>query len=173
MTIALLDEAAHDTDVAITDDNDSLRFRSTIQSLVDGYATQNVDAIMSLFADDGVYCDILGSGVRGDEYHGKAAIRRAVVRQFHLGGRHTYVNAKIMVEGRCAFASWTMVAGDPVDPKAARFEGIDEFTLDRNARVTLKKAWLKGQPRLRRLTLLRNPLAVARHLGYTLSSWGR
>lgn len=173
MTIAPLDAAVHDADAAITDEEDSLRFRRTIQSLVDGYATQNIDAIMSLFADDAVYCDILGSGVRGDEYHGKAAIRRAVVRQFDLGGRHTYVNAKIMVEGRCAFASWTMVAGDPADPKAARFEGIDEFTLDLNARVTLKKAWLKGQPRLRRQTLMRNPRAVARNLGYTLKSWGR
>jgi ketosteroid isomerase-like protein len=173
MTIVLLNKDADDAESAIADNNDSLRFRSAIQSLVDGYATQNVDAIKSLFADDAVYCDILGSGVRGDEYHGKAAIRRAVVRQFQLGGRHTYVNAKIMAEGRCAFASWTMVAGDPADPKAARFEGIDEFTLDRNARVTLKKAWLKGQPRLKRLTLMRNPLAVARHLGYTLSSWGR
>jgi hypothetical protein len=172
MTIAFLNEAADDTETEITVNNDSLRFRRTIQSLVDGYATQNVDAIMSLFADDAVYCDILGSGVRGDEYHGKAAIRRAVVRQFHLGGRHTYVNAKIMVEGCYAFASWTMVAGDSADPKAARFEGIDEFTLDRNARVTLKKAWLKGQPRLRRLTLMRNPLAIARHLAYTLRSWG-
>ena len=173
MTIAVLNEATYDTETAVTDNYDSRRFRHTIQSLVDSYATQDVDAIMSLFADDAVYCDILGSGVRGDEYHGKAAIRRAVVRQFDLGGRHTYVNAKIMVEGRCAFASWTMVAGDPADPKAARFEGIDEFTLDRNARVTLKKAWLKGQPRLRRLTLMRNPLAIARHFGYTLRSWGR
>lgn len=172
MTIALLDTAVGDTETAITDDYDSIRLRGTIQSLVDGYATQNVDAIMPLFADDAVYCDILGSGVRGDEYHGKAAIRRAVVGQFDLGGRHTYLNAKIMVEGRCAFASWTMVAGDPADPKAARFEGVDEFTLDRNARVTLKKAWLKGQPRLRRLTLIRNPLAIAHHLAYTLRSWG-
>ena len=116
MTIALLNAAAHGTDVATIDDHYTSSCRRTIQSLVDGYAIQNVDAIMSLLADDAVYCDILGNGVRGDEYHGKAAIRRAVVRQFDLGGHHTYLNAKIMVEGRCAFASWTLVTGDPDDP---------------------------------------------------------
>jgi len=173
MTIALLDGATGTAEFAMPNHNDSQRYRRTIQSLVDGYARQDVDGILSLFADDAVYCDILGSGVRGDEYHGKTAIRRAVVRQFDLGGRHSYVNPRIMVEGHSALASWTLVAGDPADPKAARFEGIDEFILNEDARVTLKKAWLKGQPRLRREVLKRNPAAVVRHLGYTLRSWGR
>jgi hypothetical protein len=173
MTIAILREPAGHIEAANPDECDSLRFRRTIQLLFDGYATQNVDGIMSLFADDAVYCDILGRGLRGDEYRGKTAIRRAILRQFDLGGCHTYVNPKIMIEGLSAFASWTMVAGDPADPKAPRFEGIDEFTLEGDARVTLKKAWLKGQPRLRRQMLMRNPSAIMRHLGYTLRSWGR
>lgn len=171
MTIALVEVAG--AKCATPDQTDSQRCRATIQSLVDGYARQDVDGILSLFTDDAVYCDILGSGVRGDEYHGKPAIRRAIVRQFDLGGRHTYVNPRIMVEGRSAFASWTLVSGDPANPNAARFEGIDEFILSEDARVALKKAWLKGQPRLRRECLKRNPSAVFRHLGYTLRSWGR
>jgi ketosteroid isomerase-like protein len=146
------------------------RNRRTIQGLVDGYATQDIDAIMALFANDAVYCDILGNSVRGDEYHGKAAIRHAVARQFDLSGRHTYVDAKIMVEGDVAFASWTLVLGDPANPKAARFEGIDEFAFNANGQVTLKKAWLKGQPRLRRKLLTHNPAALFRHLGYLLKS---
>lgn len=172
MTIALRNvAAAHEV---FTDEaGDSRRFRRAIQSLVDGYATQDIDAIMALFAADAVYCDILGNGVRGDEYHGKAAIRHAVTRQFDLGGRHTYVDSRIMVEGQSAFASWILVTGDPADPKASRFEGIDEFVLDANALVTLKKAWLKGQPRLRRQMLMRNPSAIFRNLGYTLRSWGK
>lgn len=173
MTIAFLDVAARNAGVAIPTESDSLRYRRTIQLLVEGYARQDVDGIMSLFADDAVFCDVLGRSVRGDEYHGKAAIRRAVLRQFDLCGRHTYVNPMIMVEGHSAFASWTLVAGDPADPQAARFEGIDEFVLNEDARVTLKKAWLKGQPRLRREMLKRNPSAMVRNLGYTLRSWGR
>jgi ketosteroid isomerase-like protein len=144
------------------------RNRQTIQGLVDGYATQDIDAIMALFADDAVYCDVLGKGVRGDEYHGKAAIRHAIARQLDLCGRHTYVNAKIMVEGDLAFASWTLVIGDPADSKAVRFEGIDEFSLNAAGKVTVKKAWLKGQPRLRRALMARNPALLFRHFGYSL-----
>ena len=157
----------------ITAEQAAARNRRTIQGLVDGYATQDIDAIMALFANDAVYCDILGNGVRGDEYHGNAAIRHAVARQFDLSGRHTYVDAKIMVEGDVAFASWTMVLGDPGNPKAARFEGIDEFAFDANGQVTMKKAWLKGQPRLRRELLAHNPAALFRHLGYLLKSLSR
>jgi ketosteroid isomerase-like protein len=149
------------------------RNRQTIQGLVNGFATQDIEGIMALFADDAVYCDILGKGPRGDEYHGKAAIRQAILRQFDLSGRHTFIDAKIMVECDVAFASWTMLIGDPAGPRAVRFEGIDEFAFDLDGRVTLKKAWLKGQPRLRRKLLTHNPAALFRHVGYLLKSWGR
>lgn len=165
--------AAAKTTLVIAAEQVAGRNRRTIQELVDGYATQDIDAIMSLFANDAVYCDILGNSVRGDEYRGKAAIRHAVARQFDLSGRHTYVDARIMVEGDSAFASWTMVLGDPGNPKAARFEGIDEFAFDKNGQVTMKKAWLKGQVRLRRELLAHNPAALFRHLGYLLKSLGR
>jgi ketosteroid isomerase-like protein len=149
------------------------RNRRTIQGMVDGYATQDIDAVMALFANDAVFCDVEGNGVRGDEHHGKAAIRQLVARQFDLCGRHTYVDAKIMVEGDVAFASWTLVLGDPSSPKAARFEGIDEFALDADGQVTMKKAWLKGQPRLRRKLLAHNPAGVFRHLAHSLKSFWR
>lgn len=138
------------------------RNRRTIQGLVDGYAAQDIEAVMALFANDAVFCQVDGDGVRGEECHGKAAIRQAVARGFDLCGRHTYVDAKIMAEGDGAFASWTLVLGDPSDPKAARFEGIDEFALDANGKVTMKKAWLKGLPRMRRELLTHNPAAVSR-----------
>ena len=173
MTIASLQTVTNFAAPTGLGSDDSQRFRRTIELLVKGFATQDIDGIMSLFADDAVYCDILGEGLRGDEYHGKVAIRQAFTRQFDLSGRHTYENARIMVEGHRAFASWTLVAGDADDPQAARFEGIDEFCLNDAARVTLKKAWLKGQPRLRRTLMRKNPAALFRHVGYTLRSWGK
>ena len=102
----------------------------TVQGMVDGFAAQDIKGVMALMADGAVYCDILGDGVRGVEYSGKAAIREAFSRQFELAGRHTYVDARIMAEEDLGFASWTMVLGDPDDIKAARFEGIDLFVFD-------------------------------------------
>ena len=158
---------------AIVDDPVSERNRQTIQAMVDGFAKQNIDGIMTLIADDAVYCDILGDDPRGDEYHGKAAIRGAFTRQFAMAGPHTYVGANIMVKGDIAFASWTMVLGEADDPSSPRFEGIDEFLLDASGQVILKKAWLKGQPRLRRVLMRRNPAAALRHLRYVLRTLGR
>jgi ketosteroid isomerase-like protein len=148
------------------------RNRRTIQGMVDGFAKQDIDGIMALMADEAVYCDILGKGRRGDEYRGKDAIRTAFARQFELAGTHSYSEAKIMVDGDLAFASWTMVIGDPADLLAPRFEGIDEFLLNSAGQIVLKKAWLKGQPRLRRSLMLRNPTAVFRHFRYSLRSLG-
>jgi ketosteroid isomerase-like protein len=173
MTIAIFSVAASLT-YPLGSETDAVRCpRRTIERLVEGFATQDLDGIMSLFAEDAVYCDILGKGRRGDEFHGKAAIRHAIARQFDLGGLHTYEDARIMVEGNRAFASWTLVAGDADDPAAQRFEGIDEFCLNDAAHVTLKKAWLKGLPRLRRTMLVRNPSAMFRHFGYAVRSWGK
>lgn len=149
------------------------RNRQRVQGLVDGFAAQDIEGIMSHFADNAVYCDILGTGERGDEYHGKLAIRQSFSRQLDLAGKHTYYGAKIMVEDDAAFASWTMVIGDHADDQAARFEGIDQFAFDEDGMVVLKKAWLKGQPRLRRTLLKHNPAALLRHIGYSLKSWGR
>jgi ketosteroid isomerase-like protein len=146
------------------------RNRRTIEALVSGYATQDIGAIMPHFSEDAVYCDILGKGRRGDEYHGKPAIERAIKRQFEIGGIHTYTNSKIVVAGPLAFASWTLQLGDPGEPSCAHFEGIDEFELNELSQVTVKKAWLKGQVRLRSETLKRNPLALFRHVGFALHS---
>lgn len=158
---------------ANADDPVSERNHRTIQGMVDGFAKQDSDGIMALIANDAVYCDILGDAPRGDEYHGKAAIRNAFTRQFAMAGPHTYVGANIMVKGDTAFASWTMVLGDADDHSAPRFEGIDEFLLDAAGQVVLKKAWLKGQPRLRRALMRRNPATVLRHLGYVLRTLGQ
>lgn len=158
---------------ATVDDPVSERNRQTIHAMIDGFAKQDIDGIMALIADDAVYCDILGVGPRGDEYHGKAAIRDAFTRQFAMAGPHTYVGATIIVMGNTAFASWTMVLGDGDDQSAPRFEGIDEILLDAAGQVVLKKAWLKGQPRLRWTLMRRNPVAGLRHLRYVLRTFGQ
>ncbi len=153
--------------------SDVARNRRTVQAMVDRFAKQDIDGIMALISDDAVFCDILGKGARGDEHKGKDAIRKAFVRQFELAGRHSYHSANIVADGDYAFASWTMVIGDSADPLAARFEGIDEFAFNAAGLIILKKAWLKGQSRLRRTLLAHNPAGVFRHFGYSLRSWAR
>lgn len=144
--------------------------RQTIQGMVDGFACQDIDKVMLLVAEDAIYCDVLGGPPDGDIYRGKKDIRSAFQRQFDMCGPHTFVNAKILVEGQLAFASWTMVVGDLEDSKALRLDGIDEFTLDEQGLVLVKKAWLKGHAKLRNYLILHRPQAVLSQLGYALRS---
>jgi len=140
----------------------------TVSQLTAAFMVQDIDRIVSLFADDSTYCDIRGPGQRGRKSQGKAAIRRAFTRQFQLMGTHTFEQPTIVANGQSAFSSWTLVLGDPNDPAAPRFEGADHFELDANAKITLKKAWLKGHARLARTLLLRNPFGALQLPKYAL-----
>lgn len=139
---------------------------ATITQLVQAFAVQDIDHIMSLFAEQSRYCDIRGNGQHGIELKGKQAIEQFFTKQFNLLGDHTYESPKIVVAGNTAFASWTLVLGKTDDRGAPRFDGIDHFALNADSEVTLKRAWLKGQPRLRRWTMLRRPTAIMRNLDY-------
>ena len=132
----------------------------TVNQLTAAFMVQDIDKIIRLFAEDSTYCDIRGPGQRGRNSHGKTAIRSAFTRQFELMGPHTFEQATIVAQGQRAFSSWTLVLGDSDDPAAPRFEGADHFELDKNAKITLKKAWLKGHARLARTLLLRNPIGA-------------
>lgn len=66
----------------------------------------------------------------------------------------------------------TLVLGDPADPNAERFAGIDEFRFDKNGMVTVKKAWLKGIPRLGRNVIWRNPKGWGQQLRYLFAGIG-
>ena len=119
--------------------------RNTAAQLVDGFARQDIEMIMSLFAEDSTYCDVVGDGQRGDEYHGKKDIRTAFLQGFEMLGEHTYEALAVAADGQTAFASWVLIIGRADDPSATRFDGADHFEMDENARVVLKKGWLKGQ----------------------------
>lgn len=145
------------------------RCHNTVTQLVHEFGRQDIDAIMSHFAENSCYCDLRGGGQRGFEAVGKTAIREAFLRQFYLMGNHTFEAPTIVGSGRTVLASWTLVLGDAADPRTPRFEGADHFELDENAKVVLKKAWLKGQRRLGWHSLLRHPLRAIRYPSYVLA----
>jgi len=124
------------------------RCRQTAARLVSAFAVQDIDTIMSEFAETSTYCDVSGEGQRGDEYRGKADIRAAFLQGFEVLGEHTYEALAVVAEGQTVFASWVLVIGRADDPSATRFDGVDHFEMDDSARVVLKKGWLKGQSQI-------------------------
>lgn len=142
MTIAIQSKPPH-SETELTE-----RCRETAAKLVEAFAAQDIDQIMSFFAEDSTYCDVAGDGPRGDEYVGKAEIRTAFLEGFELLGEHTYEPLSVVAEGTTAFASWVLILGRADDPSALRFDGADHFEMNENAQVRLKKGWVKGQTQL-------------------------
>jgi SnoaL-like domain len=163
-TLAPLLDAAQSQPVAL-DQGVRDRNLSVIAALTHGFATQDIDLIMSHFSEGASYFDIMGNGQHGAEARGKPAIRKAFLQQFAVTGVHTYTDSVAVADIDKGFASWTLILGDLDDPHAARFAGIDEFWFDEEGKVTIKKAWLKGLPRLTRKILRHNPKALLRQLG--------
>ncbi len=124
------------------------RCRQTAAQLVEAFADQDIDKIMSLFADASTYCDVAGEGQRGDEYVGKTDIRQAFLQGFEMLGDHTYEALSVVADGTTAFASWVLILGRADDPSALRFDGADHFEMNDDAQVVLKKGWIKGQSQL-------------------------
>ncbi len=139
MTITTLSSPTQ-SDSDLTD-----RCRQTAMQLVEAFAVQDIEKIMSLFAEESTYCDVAGDGPRGDEYVGKAEIRQAFLQGFEMLGDHTYEALSVVADGTTAFASWVLILGQANDPSARRFDGADHFEMDENAQVVLKKGWVKGQ----------------------------
>ncbi len=142
MTVTTLSRAPQ-SDSNLTD-----QCRQTAAQLVEAFAVQDIDKIMSLFADASTYCDVAGEGPRGDEYVGKAEIRKAFLEGFAQLGEHTYEALSVVAEGTTAFASWVLILGKADDPSALRFDGADHFEMNEDALVVLKKGWVKGQSQL-------------------------
>ena len=62
------------TRTMIKENSNASSNHGVIEKMVHGYATQDLEAIMPLFADDAVYRDMAGGGVFGKTLRGKAAI---------------------------------------------------------------------------------------------------
>ncbi|PCJ71107.1 MAG: hypothetical protein COA62_00300 [Rhodobiaceae bacterium] len=139
MTVATLSRS--------TQSGDSLsdKCRTTGERLIAAFAVQDIGAIMDMFAENSTYCDVIGDGQRGDEYHGKSDVRAAFLQGFEILGEHTYEPLSVVADGQTVLASWVLILGQADDPSAKRFDGIDHFEMDEDARVVLKKGWLKGQ----------------------------
>jgi hypothetical protein len=115
-----------------------------IEKMVNGYATQNLDAIMELFDDNAVYKDLAGRGEFGNTKYGAPAIKRHFAFYFkYMLPSHTYEDTIIVGEGNRICASWTLVLGSDLAPsRQHRVRGCDFFIVE-NGKVIDKNAFLK------------------------------
>jgi ketosteroid isomerase-like protein len=107
------------------------------------WAEGDIDAIVSMTLEDGVYEASFGPDVWGERFVGPEAIRAKLVAM-GLGGpgraRHEYGETHVV--GDCGFALWTNVEDGPDGPRVT-MHGADFYRF-RDGKVAAKIAYRKA-----------------------------
>ncbi|HXH81387.1 MAG TPA: nuclear transport factor 2 family protein [Candidatus Tectomicrobia bacterium] len=121
--------------------SDESRNLATLERMAAAFDRQDVDAIVDLFADDGVFDTTQGSDPWGERFTGKAAIRTAIERVFKTLPDIRFVDATRWVHGDRGVAEWTCVATTPSGRRMA-VRGCDLFAF-RDGKVARKDTYFK------------------------------
>lgn len=113
-------------------------------AFADAWNRHDVDALMSMMTDDGVFESSAGSTVNGERYEGKQAVRAAYASVFTTYPDAHWGNARHFVAGDRGFSEWTFT-GTMKDGKRVEVTGCDLFTF-RDGKIALKNSYRKNRP---------------------------
>ena len=107
------------------------------------WADGDIDAIVSMTPEDGVYEASFGPDVWGERFVGHEAIRAKLVAMgVDQPGRARHEYGETHVVGDCGFALWTNVEGGPDGPRVT-MHGADFYRFH-DGKVAAKIAYRKG-----------------------------
>ncbi len=118
----------------------SVSNEATLARVAEGFRTKDIDAILTEFADDGVFELAAGPEPCGERFQGKAAIRTALERMFK-GPDFALENPTRWIAGDRAVSEWTYVATSK-SGRRIEVRGCDLFEL-RDGKVLRKDTYLK------------------------------
>lgn len=104
----------------------------------------DIDALMSMMTDDGVFEASAGDTVNGTRYEGKQAVRAAYESIFQTYPDARWVNARHFVSGNRGLSEWTFT-GTLEDGKRVEVTGCDVFTF-RGGKIAVKNSYRKNRP---------------------------
>ncbi len=119
-----------------------MSIEKTLDQLTKAWNEQDVDAIVSVFADDGSYHEPAGPDSLGRTHTGPAAIRNALTRIFATFPDGRILPAgPVVIAGDHAHCEWDFEWSDKSGRKR-RVRGVDVFTFERG-KLKHKSAYLK------------------------------
>ena len=119
-----------------------------LQAFADAWNRHDVDALMSMMAEECVFEASAGNAVNGERHEGQQAVRAAYEAVFvqypdaHWGG------ARHFVRGNRGVSEWTF-SGTLKDGTRVEVTGCDLFTF-RNGKIAVKNSFRKTRPPLPR-----------------------
>ena len=113
-----------------------------LETLTKAWNDQDVDTILSLFADDGAYHEPTGPATLGNTHVGHDAIRQALEKSFAAFSDGTIVpTAPAVITENNAVSEWNFEFSAQAGRKLS-VHGVDVFTFQ-NGKIKHKNAFLK------------------------------
>ena len=124
-------------------DADSLKL---LERFAEAWNRHDLDALMSMMTDDGVFEASAGSEVDGERSEGKQAVRAAYAAVFETFPDAHWANARHFVAGNRGVSEWTFT-GTRKDGKRVEVTGCDLLTF-RDGKIAIKNSYRKNRPAL-------------------------
>ena len=130
---------------ATQSDAGSLRL---LERFAEAWNRHDLDALMSMMTDDGVFEASAGDDVNGQRSEGTQAVRAAYAAVFEAFPDAHWGHARHFVAGNRGVSEWTFT-GTRADGMRVEVTGCDLFTL-RDGKIAVKNSYRKNRPPLSR-----------------------
>jgi ketosteroid isomerase-like protein len=114
-----------------------------LESFADAWNRHDVNALMSMMTDDGVFEASSGTEVNGQRYEGPKAVRAAYEAVFAQFPDARWNNPRHFVKGNRGVSEWTFT-GTLQDGRRVEVTGCDLFTF-RDGRIAVKNSYRKNR----------------------------
>ena len=115
-----------------------------LDRFADAWNRHDVDALMSMMTDDGVFEASGGNHVHGERHEGQQAVRAAYAAVFAQYPDAHWGNARHLVKGDRGVSEWTFT-GTQKDGRRVEVTGCDLFTF-RGGKIAVKNSFRKNRP---------------------------
>ena len=116
-----------------------------LNAFADAWNRHDVDALMSMMTDDGVFEASAGPDVNGQRYEGQRAVRAAYEAVFAQFPDARWNNPRHFVSGNRGVSEWTFT-GTSKEGRRVEVTGCDLFTF-RDGKIAVKNSYRKSRSR--------------------------
>jgi uncharacterized protein (TIGR02246 family) len=115
-----------------------------LDAFADAWNRQDVEALMSMMTEDGIFEASAGNDVNGERHEGQRAVRAAYEAVFAQYPDARWANARHFVTENRGVSEWTF-SGTLNDGRRVEVTGCDLFTF-RNGKIAVKNSFRKNRP---------------------------
>jgi len=115
-----------------------------LEAFADAWNRHDVEALMSMMTEDGIFEASAGSNVNGERHEGPPSVRAAYAAVFAQYPDARWAKARHFVTGNRGVSEWTFT-GTLNDGRRVEVNGCDLFTF-RNGKIAVKNSFRKNRP---------------------------